>query len=103
MYDCIYKHDSQNRNHHYKNMYVMVEGDHVYTLNDELSALQHIVNTDRSIVVTASTDFHLNDKKEKCEYKMITGADDILQIVKEMQTQIDMKKKKNMINMKWFL
>ena len=94
MYDCIYKHDSQNRNHNYKTMFVMVEGDHVYTLNDELSALQQLVNTDRSVAVTASTDFHLNDEKEKCEYKMITGVDDILQIVKEMQTQIDMNKKK---------
>ena len=67
-----------------KAMYVMIEGNHVYTLNDELQSLKQLLDAEKSIIVTASSDFHISDRTEKSQYKMVSCANDILDTIKEV-------------------
>jgi thymidine kinase len=75
-------------------MYVLVEGNHVYTLNDELSTLQQYLNQERKISVKVSNDFKVSEKSEKCKYRMISCIDDLLKIAQELTPKEDEKKKK---------
>ena len=94
MYRCIYKYDPTVRNHNHKSMYVMVDGNHVYTLNDELSSLQQHLEEEKEAIVRASSEFKTNYKTEEVEYKMIESIEDILIIVKATPKP---KKGKNVI------
>ena len=72
----------------------MVDGNHVYTLNDELSSLQQHLEEEKEAIVRASSEFKTNYKTEEVEYKMIESIEDILIIVKATPKP---KKGKNVI------
>ena len=54
----IFKYDPETRNVHNKVMYCMVKGDHVYTLNNNLKALQQKAD-EETMVVKASDSYYI--------------------------------------------
>jgi hypothetical protein len=90
----IYKYDPEKRNRHYKSMYCMVKGNHIYTLNDDIKSLeQKQQDNELKVVVTASKEFMTFENTEPVQCKMISHVDDILKIVRELKSE-----EKNIMN-----
>ena len=77
--NLIYKRDPIKRNHHIPALYAIVKNSHIYTASDNLNMLRQMLPKSSSydISVKASSDYHLNEKEEPMECKMITSLDDI--------------------------
>ena len=76
----IFKHDPVKRDHHIPALYAIVKNSHIYTVSDNLNMLRQMLPKNSSnydISVKASSDYHLNEKEEPVECKMITTLDDI--------------------------
>ena len=75
----IYKYDPIKRNHHIPALYAIVKNSHIYTASDNLNMLRQMPpkNSNYNISVKASSDYHINEKEEPVECKMITSLDDI--------------------------
>ena len=75
----IYKRDPINRNHNIPALYAIVKNSHIYTVSDNMNMLRQMIpkSSNYSISVKASSDYHLNEKEEPVECKMITSLDDI--------------------------
>ena len=58
----------------------MAKGNHVYTLNHDLKALQQKQNEDNNIVVKASNNYKINEGNKVHEFKMIDSVDDLLKL-----------------------
>ena len=41
-YNCIARRDPEVRSHHYKALYCMIKGDHIYTFNYDIKSLQQL-------------------------------------------------------------
>ena len=67
-------------------MYCMVKGNHVYTLNYNLTSLEQKMNAKPEFVVKAHSDYHIRERQEK-NYKMIYHVDDLIELVKMMHTE----------------
>ena len=78
-YTLIYKRDPIKRNHNIPALYAIVKNSHIYTVSDNLNMLRQMIPKSSSydISVKASSDYHLNEKEEPVECKMITSLDDI--------------------------
>ena len=78
-YRCSYKRDPIQRNHNIPALYAIVKNSHIYTVSDNLNMLRQMLPKSSSydISVKASSDYHLNEKEEPVECKMITSLDDI--------------------------
>ena len=61
----ICRHDPETRNHHNKAMYCMVKGNHVYTLNYNLTSLEQKMNAKPEFYVKAHSDYHIRERQEK--------------------------------------
>ena len=77
--NLIYKRDPIRRNHKIPALYAIVKNSHIYTVSDNLNMLRQMLPKSRSyeISVKASSDYHLNEKEEPMECKMITSLDEI--------------------------
>ena len=77
--NLIYKRDPIQRNHNIPALYAMVKNSHIYTASDNLNMLRQMLPKSSSydISVKASSDYHLNEKEEPVECKMITSLNDI--------------------------
>ena len=77
--NLIYKRDPIKRNHHIPALYAIVKNNHIYTVSDNMNMLRQMLPKSSSydISVKASSDYHLNEKAEPVECKMITSLDDI--------------------------
>ena len=77
--NLIYKRDPIKRNHHIPALYAIVKNNHIYTVSDNMNMLRQMLPKSSSydISVKASSDYHLNEKEEPVECKMITSLDDI--------------------------
>ena len=77
--NLIYKRDPIKRNHHIPALYAIVKNNHIYTVSDNMNMLRQMIpkSSNYSISVKASSDYHLNEKEEPVECKMITSLDDI--------------------------
>ena len=77
--NLIYKRDPIKRNHHIPALYAIVKNNHIYTASDNLNMLRQMLPKSSSydISVKASSDYHLNEKEEPVECKMITSLVDI--------------------------
>ena len=77
--NLIYKRDPIKRNHHIPALYAIVKNNHIYTASDNMNMLRQMLPKSSSydISVKASSDYHLNEKEEPVECKMITSLDDI--------------------------
>ena len=69
-YTCIYKYDPPIENNTNKAMYVMTDGDHIYTLDHDISQLRQKMDTETNEkpVLTANHDYyikHIEELKEK--------------------------------------
>ena len=75
----IYKRDPIKRNHHIPALYAIVKNNHIYTASDNVNMLRQMLpkSSNYDISVKASSDYHLNEKEEPVECKMITSLDDI--------------------------
>ena len=45
-------------------MYVLIKGNHVYTLNNDLKSLHQKLDNDLDIVVKSSSDYRINENKK---------------------------------------
>ena len=75
----IYKRDPIKRNHNIPALYVIAKNSHIYTVSDNVNMLRQMLpkSSNYDISVKASSDYHLNEKEEPVECKMITSLDDI--------------------------
>ena len=75
----IYKRDPIKRNHNIPALYAIVKNNHIYTVSDNVNMLRQMLpkSSNYDISVKASSDYHLNEKEEPVECKMITSLDDI--------------------------
>ena len=67
------------RSHNIPALYAIVKNTHIYTVSDNLNMLRQMLPNRSSydISVKASSDYHLNEKEEPVEVKMITSLGDI--------------------------
>jgi len=83
-YQRIFTYDPPVENFNNKPMYVLADGDHIYTLNHDLKRLQQTQSedTDEAYVVQASVDYKLRTDNHIADFKMIKHIDDILDIIR---------------------
>ena len=78
----IYKHEPEHNKRRIKPFYAIVKNSHIYTINNDLKSIEHKQNEEeKRPLVKASTDYHLNEKEEPPEFKMIRDTHDILKMV----------------------
>ena len=65
----------------------MVKGNHVYTLNDNLHSLEHKMNAKPEFYVKAHTDYYSGEEKKEQKFKMISHIDDLIELVKMINTE----------------
>ena len=84
-YKLIFKYDPPVENNNNKPMYVLADGDHVYTLNHDLKRLEQKQEEEgeSDYVVSASTDYNIREDRDVVSHKMISHIDDILKILRE--------------------
>ena len=73
----IYNYNPEIRNPHHKPMYCMVKGNHIYTLNCEIKALEQKQDYEPEVLVYASDDYLSYEKAEPVHCRMIAKIDDI--------------------------
>ena len=83
----ICRHDPETRNPHNKVMYCMVKGNHVYTLNNNLASLEQKMGAKPEFYVQAHTDYYINEEKKEQNFKMISHIDDLIELVKMINTE----------------
>ncbi len=71
----IFKHDPPKRDHHIPTLYAIVKNNHIYTVNDNLSALKQA--TENDIAIQVSSNYRLNQKEDPTECHMITNLNEI--------------------------
>ena len=66
-------------NHHISILYALVKNNHIYTANDNLQTLRQMVTIreNQDVTVKASPDYHINEKDESTECKMIYSLSDL--------------------------
>ena len=74
----IFKYSPTKYNHHIPTLYALVKNNHIYTANDNLQMLRQMVaiRENQDVSVKASPDYHINEKDEPTECKMIQSLDD---------------------------
>ena len=85
-YQRIFRYDPPVENSNNKPMYVLADGDHIYTLNHDLKRLEQTQEEagDEAYTVRASSDYMLREDKEVVEHKMINHIDEIIKILKDL-------------------
>ena len=75
----IFQYDPLKRDHHIPTLYAIVKNNHIYTVTDNLNVLRQMLprNSGYDISVKASPDYHLNEKDEPVQCKMIQSLNDI--------------------------
>ena len=75
----IFQYDPPKRDHHIPTLYATVKNNHIYTVADSLNVLRQMLprNFGYDISVKASPDYHLNEKDEPVQCKMIQSLNDI--------------------------
>ena len=75
----IFQYDPPKRDHHIPTLYAIVKNNHIYTVTDNLNVLRQMLprNSGYDISVKASPDYHLNEKDEPVQCKMIQSLNDI--------------------------
>ena len=64
-------------------MYVLADGDYIYTLNHDLTSLEQMQECDDpEYIVKASTGYRIREGKQQVNHKMIEHIDDILETVR---------------------
>jgi antitoxin component of MazEF toxin-antitoxin module len=74
----------------------LVKGDHVYTLNYDLKALQQKQDDDVKVVVKANSNYHINENKKFHDYIMIESIDEYTE---KFSKQIESKAEQTVINL----
>ena len=65
-YKCIFRHDPLVENQNNKTMYVLADGDHIYTLSHDLKRLEQMQECeDPEYLVKASTDYRIREDKQQ--------------------------------------
>ena len=59
----------------------MIKGNHVYTLNYNLSSLEQKMDVKPEFYVRANSDYHIGEEKKDQQFKMISHIDDLLALV----------------------
>ena len=77
--NLINKRDPIKRNHHIPALYAIVKNNHIYTASGNMNMLRQMLpkSSNYYISVKASPDYHLNEKEEPVECKMIASLDNI--------------------------
>ena len=75
----IFQYDPPKRDHHIPTLYAIVKNNHIYTVTDNLNVLRQMLprSSGYDISVKASPDYHLNEKDEPVQCKMIQSLNDI--------------------------
>ena len=83
-YQRIFRYDPPVENSNNKPMYVLADGDHIYTLNHDLKRLEQTQEDagDDAHTVRAPSDYMLREDKEVVAHKMINHIDEIIQLLK---------------------
>ena len=69
--EVIYIFEPEKGNHHIKAFYAMVNNNHIYTLNYDLSKIQQKQLITKLPTIKAHTDYYINEREEPPQYKMI--------------------------------
>ena len=79
MENLIFTYDPPKRDHNYKAFYALVKNDHIYTINTDYKKLRALMAVERehSINVKASSDYHINERDEPVECRMIDSINDL--------------------------
>ena len=69
-------------------MYVLADGDHIYTLNHDIKRLEQNQDEDEdsTYAVRASPEYHIREGKDVVSHKMIDHIDDIIKILRAVPT-----------------
>ena len=83
-YQHIFTYNPPVENFNNKRMYVLADGDHIYTLNHDLKRLEQTQSedTDEAYAAQASVDYKLRTDRDIVDYKMIRHIDEILEIIR---------------------
>ena len=75
----IFKYSPTKYNHHIPTLYALVKNNHIYTANDNLQMLRQMVaiRENQDVSVKASPDYHINEKDEPTECKVIQSLNDL--------------------------
>ena len=75
----IFKYSPTKYNHHIPTLYASVKNNHIYTASDNLQMLRQMVTLreNQDVSVKASPDYHINEKDEPTECKMIQSLNDL--------------------------
>ena len=75
----IFKYSPTKYNHHIPTLYALVNNNHIYTANENLQMLRQMVavRENQDVSVKASPDYHINEKDEPTECKMIQSLNDL--------------------------
>ena len=78
----IFKYSPTKYNHHIPPLYAPVKNNHIYTTNDNVQMLRQMVTfrENQDVAVKASPDYHINEKGEPVECKMIYSLSDLEKI-----------------------
>jgi hypothetical protein len=85
--NMICRQDPETRNDNNKAMYCMIKGNHVYTLNHNLNALEQKMDANPEFYVQAHSDYYIGEEKQEPKYKMIPQIDDLIALVNEIKTK----------------
>jgi len=81
-YNLIFKYEPEVPNFNNRPFYCVTDGNHIYTLNKDLESLAQKANADE-YNVSASSNFHIPEKPENANYRVIDHIDEILDILRE--------------------
>ena len=67
-YKRIFRYDPPVENSHNKPMYVLADGDHIYTMNHDIERLEQNQDDDddSNYAVRASPDYHIREAAKRC-------------------------------------
>ena len=75
----IFKYSPTKYNHHIPTLYALVKNNHIYTASDNPQMLRQMVaiRENQDVSVKASPDYHINEKDEPTECKMMQSLNDL--------------------------
>ena len=87
-YKRIFRYDPPVENRDNKPMYVLADGDHIYTLSHDIKRLaqNQEEEDDSEYALRASPDYNISEDRDFVSHKMIEHIDDIIKILRAVPT-----------------
>ena len=86
----FFRHDPERPNVHYPTLYVLQHDGHVFKMNRNLKQLAQKLEDEHNVKIIPSDKYYINeDETDIVKYKMVDTVDDILNILKDEDNDVD--------------